>query len=482
MSVRVRFAPSPTGFLHIGNVRTALFNYLFASRNKGELIIRIEDTDQERSKPEYTQQIMKDLAWLGIKWNEGPDIGGKYGPYEQSKRLNHYQDAVIKLKKDGRAYDCFCSTDELDKIKKETQAKGLPPKYDGRCSKLSEADVKQKIASGLKPSVRFKVEDGELEFEDVIRGHVKFDMGLFGDFVILRPDGMPTFHLAVCVDDGLMKVTHVIRGEDHLPNTPRHIQLFRALGFTPPKFAHLSLIMGKGNEPLSKRLGAMSVQEYRQTGYLPDVIDNYIALLGWAPGDNREIFKLKELQEAFSLDRVGKSSSIFDLEKLNWLSGEHLRHLSDDEFFSKSIEYLKAQNAMPKFADEAKLRGLILNFKDNISHFDELIDRLAIFDPEAQMQDADVLKQPQVPEILAVLKEYFESLGANDRPDYDVLNQKLKASVKAKGKELFMPLRVALTFRAHGPELKRIFPYLNKELCLKRIAASSKFRESEIPL
>lgn len=464
MSVRVRFAPSPTGYLHIGNVRTALFNYLFARRNKGTLILRIEDTDQERSKPEYTQQIMKDLEWLGICWNEGP--------YEQSKRMNHYRAAVEKLMKTGRAYYCFCSTEVLEQMKKEAQAKGLPPKYDGRCRKLSEADVKKKMAAGEKPSVRFKVEEGELEFEDIIRGHVKFDMGLFGDFVILRPDGMPTFHLAVCVDDGLMKVTHVIRGEDHLSNTPRHILLFRALGFEPPKFAHLSLIMGKGNEPLSKRLGAMSVQEYRQTGYLPDVIDNYIALLGWAPGDNREIFTLHELEQAFSLDRVGKSSSIFDLEKLNWLSGEHLRRLSDDEFFKKSIEYLKSQNAMPQFVNESKLRGLLLNFKDNIAHFDELASRLAIFDPDAEIQDSEILKQPQVPEIAVTLKEYFESLG-DEAPNYETLNQKLKASVKAKGKELFLPLRVILTYRAHGPELKRILPHLSKELCLKRIYATS---------
>ncbi len=473
MSVRVRFAPSPTGYLHIGNVRTALFNYLFAARNKGTLILRIEDTDKERSKNEYAAQIEKDLHWLGIRWNEGPDIGGKYGPYKQSERMSHYHDAADKLIKAGKAYYCFCSTEELEKMKKEAQAKGLAPKYDNRCRKLSEADAKKRIAGGVKPSVRFKVDEGIVQFEDLIRGPVQFEMGLFGDFVILRPDGMPTFHLAVCVDDGLMKVTHVIRGEDHLPNTPRHILLFRAMGFEPPKFAHLSLIMGKGNEPLSKRLGAMSVQEYRQTGYLPDVIDNYIALLGWAPGDNREIFMLKELEQAFSLDRVGKSSSIFDLEKLNWLSGEHLRRMSDDAFVAKSIDYLKSQNAMPKFTDESKLRGLLLIFKDNIVHFDELIDRLAIFDPEAKMMDAEILKQPQVSEILSTLKGYFEALGAGDRPDYDALNQKLKASVKAKGKELFMPLRVALTFRAHGPELKRILPYLNKELCLKRIYAAT---------
>jgi len=472
--IRVRFAPSPTGYLHIGNVRTALFNHLFAQRNKGELVLRIEDTDQERSKPEYTQQIMKDLGWLGIRWNEGPDVGGPHGPYEQSKRLHHYREACDRLIKTGRAYYCFCSTEDLEQMKKEAQAKGLAPKYDNRCSKLSDAERNKKLAEGIKPSIRFKVEECELEFEDIIRGPVKFDMGLFGDFVILRPDGMPTFHLAVCVDDGLMKISHVIRGEDHLPNTPRHIQLFRAMGFEPPKFAHLSLIMGKGNEPLSKRLGAMSVQEYRQTGYLPDVIDNYIALLGWAPGDNREIFSLKELEQAFSLDRVGKSASIFDLEKLNWLSGEHLRQLSDDEFFRKSLEYLKSQNAVPKFVDESKLRDLVLNFKDNIVHFDELIDRLAIFDPDAKIQDSEILNQPQVPEILKSLKEYFEALPSNTYPDYETLNQKLKSSVKAKGKELFLPLRVAITFRAHGPELKRILPHLSKDLCLKRLYVATK--------
>ncbi|MBI4398378.1 MAG: glutamate--tRNA ligase [Candidatus Omnitrophica bacterium] len=470
--VRVRFAPSPTGYLHIGNVRTALFNHLFAACSGGELILRIENTDRERSKSEYAEQILNDLRWLGIRWQEGPDIGGPYGPYRQSERMQHYRETAEKFIREGKAYYCFCSQEELETIKRAAQAKGLPPKYNGRCRKLSREEVEQKRALGLKPSLRFKVEEGFLEFEDIIRGPVRFDMGLFGDFVILRPDGVPTFHLAVCVDDVLMRITHVIRGEDHLPNTPRHILLFRALGEAPPRFAHVSLIMGKGGEPLSKRLGAMSVEEYRKTGYLPEAVDNYIALLGWAPGDNREIFSLAELEKVFSLSRVGKSPAVFDKEKLDWLSGEHIRALSHEAFVEKACDYLVSEGLMPAFAralPQNRLHEILLIFKDNILHFDALRDRLEIFNPEAENQDAEMLRAPQVPGILKILEEYFLSLAPGENADYEALNQKLKAAAVAKGKELFMPVRVALTFRAHGPELKKILPLLARELCLERI-------------
>jgi len=479
MSVRVRFAPSPTGYLHIGNVRTALFNYLFAKSNNGKFIVRIEDTDKERSKSEYVEQIFNDLRWLGLLWDEGPDIGGDKGPYEQSKRLEFHLKAVDKLVSEGNAYPCFCTPEVLDQVKKESQAKGLPPRYDNRCSKLSAEEVNEKKTQGLKFAIRFKIDQPEVQFKDLVRGEVKFDMNLFGDFIIVRPDGSPTFHLAVCYDDGAMGITHVLRGEDHLANTPRHILLTKALGFEPPQYAHLSLITSRGGEPLSKRSGAKSIEEYKKLGYTPEVVDNYLSLLGWSPGDDREIFSLEQLEKEFSLKRVGKSSATFDVEKFDWLSGEHIRRFTDEEYVEKATQYLKEQNLIPEFlkSSESLLNQILLIFKDNITRFEELTDRLSIYDPNSPIQDEFVLKQEGVSEIIQTVRGYIQSLGAEEAMDFSQLNTTLKESVSKKGKELYLPLRVGLTFRSHGPEMKRILPFLDKQLCLKRLEEAEKLTQ-----
>lgn len=456
--IRVRFAPSPTGHLHIGNARTALFNYLLASKTCGAMILRIEDTDTERSREDVVGDIYRDLRWLGIEWQEGPDIGGVFGPYRQSERFELYREAAKRLIGEGKAYPCYCSEAELDVKKKKALAEGKTPRYDNRCRSLSPAERASFEAQGIKPVIRFKVESEEIIIRDLIRGEVRFNPSLFGDFVILRQDGTPTFHLSVCVDDGMMKITHVIRGEDHLPNTPRHILLFRALGFEAPQFAHLSLIAGKGGEPLSKRLGAMSLGEYRKLGYPPEALVNYLALLGWAPSDGREIFSSGELKQCFELERVHHSAACFDFDKLNWLAGEHIRKSDDTKFLNEAKPYYSGAFPVPD--------GAFLLFKENIHCYSELNDRLSVFDPDFRHPEntAEGLKESR--ELLAQAAEWIRSEGVSS---YEKMMETLKQKTGCKGKKLFMPLRLAITGKEHGPELARLLPLLGAETCLARI-------------
>lgn len=482
--IRVRFAPAPTGYLHLGNVRTALFNYLFAKKEKGAFILRIEDTDLDRSEEVYEKAILEDLKWMKLFWDEGPEREGPYGPYQQSKRLSIYAGFLEKLLREGKAYYCYCTEAELDERRRLAQLEKRPPRYDNRCRTVSQAEVKKRTAQGIRPTVRFKIEKPEVMFHDLIRGVVHFDLDqMMGDFIIARADGKPTFHLGVSVDDCLMKITHVIRGEDHLSNGPRHQLLIRALGFEPPQYAHLSLIHGPGGEPLSKRLESISIREFRRRGYLPEALSNYLALLGWSPGDNREIFSWKELQELFELKRVVKSAAICDPKKLDWMNGEHLRALSDEEFVERALNYLKGTAPHPSLFppggervgvrgyDESLARKILPVFKDNIHCLEELGDRLQILAEDFSYENQALIQSRESREIfqaaLAVLKE-------KDVPPFDEFIEALKPKVKAKGKELFMPLRMALTGREHGPELKRLFPILGREGVRKRFERALK--------
>ncbi|HNV85597.1 MAG TPA: glutamate--tRNA ligase [Candidatus Omnitrophota bacterium] len=456
--IRVRFAPSPTGHLHIGNARTALFNFLFAAGQGGIMILRIEDTDPERSREEMIGEICKDLNWLGLEWSEGPDVGGAFGPYRQSQRFHLYREAAGRLVKEGKAYPCYCTEEELEEKKKRALAEGKTPRYDGRCRGLS-ADERAKLeAKGLKPVIRFKVDPGEVVFRDLIREEVRVDPSLYGDFVIVRQDGSPTFHLSVCVDDGMMNITHVIRGEDHLSNTPRHILLFKALGFEIPQFAHLSLIAGKGGELLSKRLGAMSLSEYRTLGYPPEALVNYLALLGWSPPEGNEILTPEELKKMFNLLKVHHSAACFDFDKLNWLSGEHLRRISDAEFVSRARPYYTGPGTLP---DEA-----FLLFKDNLRCFSEINEKLSVFDPGLEVSENDLGIAREAKDLLAGAAEFIRSEGT---ASYEKMMGVLKQKTGRKGKTLFMPLRLALTGKEHGPEMARLIPLLGAELCLKRL-------------
>lgn len=469
MNVRVRFAPSPTGFLHLGNIRTALFNFLFAKKEKGKFILRIEDTDIQRSKQEYRDALQEDLMWMGIRWDEGPGVEGPFGPYEQSKRLSFYQKYADQLITDGKAYRCYVTEEETEDMKRLARAEHRPPRFDNRGRHFSKEEIEQRKAKGIKPTVRFKIENPQLSMHDLIRGDVQFNLDdMMGDFVIVRADGTPTFHLAVCVDDGLMKITHVIRGEDHLSNTPKHILLLKAMGFEPPQYGHLSLIHGEGGEPLSKRLESVSVKEFRKKGILPHALANYIALLGWAPGDNREIFNWGALQQAFDLNQVNKSSSIYDPKKLDWVNGMHLRSLSDEEFSKFALAYLKNHHVLEY--DETLVHEILPIFKDNIERLEELPSRFYVLKDPVEYEAKAWIMSPEAKDIFKIALKAMADLPALTEGSFDQWMDAIKANVQVKGKNLFMPIRVALTGREHGPELKRLFMVLGKNRLQKRLS------------
>src|SRR5436190_17063501 len=347
--MRVRFAPSPTGHLHVGNARTALFNWLLARGRGGAFILRIEDTDVERSTRESEAAILDDLRWLGLDWDEGPDIGGPHGPYRQSERLQMYGRYAAELLASNRAYYCFCSTAQLEADRQQALKAGRPARYAGTCRRVSREQAKSRIAAGERPAIRFRVpDDRDVVFADVVRGDVRFHTEVIGDPVIVRANGHPGYNFAVVVDDALMEVTHVIRGEDHISNTPRQILIYEALGFAPPTFAHLALVMGPDHSPLSKRHGATSIAEFRAKGYLPEALLNYLALIGWSPrtssdgrsgDDNAELMPLDQLAQRFSLDKVGLSAGVFDEEKLAWVNRHYLKLAAPERIAELSIPY-----------------------------------------------------------------------------------------------------------------------------------------------
>lgn len=470
--IRVRFAPSPTGFLHLGNIRTALFNFLYARRHGGKFILRVEDTDLERSKEEYRQALVEDMAWMGIRWDEGPGVGGEYGPYLQSERLTIYKQYVDKLIAEGKAYYCYVTEEETEELKRLAKLERRPPRFDNRGRNFTPQEIEARKARGIKPTVRFKVENPQVKMHDLVRGDVSFNLDdMVGDFVIVRADGSPTFHLAVCVDDGLMKVTHVIRGEDHLSNTPKHILLLKAMGFEPPQYGHLSLIHGQGGEPLSKRFGDVSVREFRRKGYMPHALANYIALLGWSPGDNREIFTWDELQKTFDIDRVNKSSSIYDPQKLDWVNGQHFRALPAEEFAKRALAYLKDQKKLDY--DETLVHKILPIFQDNVERFEELPDRLHFLSEELHYENRDMLQSEEGREICKAALEVLPSVKGEGEALYEAFINAVKPKVKAKGKNLFMPIRIALTGKSHGPEMKRIFPLLGMDSIRRRFERAS---------
>src|SRR5216110_723844 len=350
--MRVRFAPSPTGALHVGNVRTAIFNWLLARGSGGTFVLRIEDTDVERSTRESEASMLHDLRWLGLDWDEGPDIGGAHGPYRDSERLHLYQSYASELLNAGAAYYCFCSTAQLDADRQAAVAEGRPALYPGTCRKLTAEQAQARIAGGERPAIRFRVPEGrDVVFTDAVRGEVRFSGDVIGDPVIVRADGHPAYNFAVVVDDALMEVTHVIRGEDHISNTPRQILLYEAMGFTAPAFAHLSMVMGPDHAPLSKRHGATSVDEFRAKGYLPEALVNYLALIGWSPGGNDELLPIDELARRFSLENVGHSAGVFDEEKLAWANRHYLKVADPPRIAELSIPFFN-EGGVPMAPDD----------------------------------------------------------------------------------------------------------------------------------
>ena len=471
---RVRFAPSPTGPIHLGNTRTALFNWLFARRNGGVFILRIEDTDVTRSDPRYTQLIMDDLRWLGMDWQEGPDVGGPYGPYVQSQRLSIYQGFAAKLLEEGKAYSCYCTQPELEERRKAALARGRPPRYDNRCRGLSEAEKKTFEAQGRRPSMRFLIPPGEkLAFEDMIRGKCEFNLSVLGDFVIMKADGTPSFHMAVVVDDALMKITHVIRGEDHLSNTPRHILLFEALGFSRewpchPHYAHLPMIAGEEGDPLSKRAGALSVQDYRRQGYLPEALVNYMLLLGWSPGQKQEKLTLEEAVERFDMRHVSKSPARFDPKKLDWLAEKYLRQADPERLTEMIIPFLPEE---AKKVERPRLKALIEAVRPGLANLSQVVKESGWFFKEPVLDEGQITalssNKPR-----AVLAQVLKALEGQEESFIKEYNKFIKQLAERGGlapKEVMMPLRLALTGSTHGPELVAVISLLGSEGCKRRL-------------
>jgi len=469
--MRVRFAPSPTGKLHVGNARTALFNWLLARGHGGTFILRIEDTDAERSTRESEQTILSDLRWLGLDWDEGPDVDGGHGPYRQSERLHLYQSYATELRSADAAYYCFCSTAQLEAERQEAVAKGRPAHYAGTCRRLSTDDAAHRIAQGARPAIRFRVPaDRDVIFTDAVRGEVRFQTDVIGDPVIVRADGMPAYNFAVVVDDALMEVTHVIRGEDHISNTPRQILLYEALGFTPPTFAHLSMVMGPDHAPLSKLHGATSVGEFRAKGYLPEALVNYLALIGWSPGGNDELLPIDELARRFSLEHVGHSAGVFDEEKLAWANRHYLKTADPERIAALSAPYFEqAGMAMrPDARGLAFLASAIPMASASVDRLSQVPARLSFlfqYDAASVLADPQLLAEMRGAEARAVVRALAGELAAAPRLDRNIFREaanRVKAATGQKGRALFHPIRVVLTGRAEGPELDLAVPAIDR--------------------
>ncbi len=470
--VRVRFAPAPTGLLHIGNARTALFNFLFARRHQGTFVLRIEDTDLERSTDTSADRIVEDLQWLGISWQEGPDQEGPLGPYCQSQRTSIYREFADRLFKEEKSYKCFCSEERLENLRKEQLAAGKMPRYDGRCRSLSAAEIARMESSGTRSVIRFHVGRGSIFFDDLIHGKMHFDSAGIGDFIIVRSDGMAAYNFACVIDDHLMKITHVIRGEDHLSNTPRQILLYQALGWQPPFFAHHPLILGPDRSPLSKRHGATAVSQYREEGFLPEALENYLVLLGWTPPSGQETLSLEKMVEEFSFGDVSKSAPVYNRKKLEWLNSYYIRAKEKGQLSKILIPYIKKAGIRTDLVNPQWLDQISDLLKENLVVLSDVEQYVGIFFDEKFSFDeraVTVLKDPRNRETLdAVLGFLRQSTDIGSDPENSLLSL-LEEKTERKGKNLYAPLRAAITGKTRGPELVKTLPLLGKERIVKRL-------------
>ena len=471
-TIRVRFAPAPTGLLHIGNGRTALFNFLFAKRNQGTFVLRIEDTDLERSTDASLEQIVEDLKWLGIFWDEGPDRGGPLAPYRQSERLSIYREFANRLCEEGKAYKCFCSEERLEKLRKEQLSKGKMPRYDGRCCSLSQEETAHLESSGLRPVLRFRVGKGPILFEDLIHGKMNFDSSGIGDFIIVRSDGMASYNFACVIDDHSMQITHVIRGEDHLSNTPRQILLYQALGWVPPVFAHHPLILGPDRAPLSKRHGATAVSQYREEGFLPEALRNYLLLLGWTPPSGQETLSLERMVEEFSIQDISKSAPIYNRKKLEWLNSFYIREKDEGQFSDILIPYLEKAGVQKNQIDPRWLNQISGILKENLVILSQAEEYLGIFfDERFSFEDGAraLLRDPKNRETLHSILTLLEQPSELGSDEETPLLARLEKRTGRRGKDLFAPLRAAVTGKTRGPELVKTLPLLGKERIITRL-------------
>ena len=461
--MKTRFCPSPTGLIHLGNARTALFNALLAKHAQGTFLLRIEDTDMERSKNEFTQALMRDLCWIQAKWDEGPDIGGQYGPYWQSEREAIYNRYYKKLESMDLAYPCFCSEEQLKLSRKVQRASGQAPRYTGTCAHLSETEIKAKIAQGLKPSLRFRVpKNTMIEFDDLVKGKQKFNSDDIGDFIIRRSTDAPSFMFANAIDDSMMQVTHAIRGEDHLTNTPRQLMILQALEMPAPQYGHASLILGHDNSPFSKRHGSKSLQELREDGWLYEAIINYLARLGHYYADN-DFMSLNQLAEKFSLEHLSRSPAKFDPQQMLYWQKEAINRISNAQFWQWLKEHAINTNAIPTTLHDTFITAIKPNtiFPQDTAHWIDII-----------FNDTLLFNENATTKIKAAGKQFFTTaIVAAQRfgSDTKAITEYIKAQCEVKGKALFMPLRFALTGEQHGPELAPLGKLLGAEKILQRL-------------
>ncbi|MBM4462431.1 MAG: glutamate--tRNA ligase [Chloroflexi bacterium] len=478
--VRVRYAPSPTGYPHVGNIRTAMFNWLFARHYGGSFIVRIEDTDVERKVEGAVEDILGSLRWLGLEWDEGPEVGGDYGPYTQSRRLELYHPAAQQLVRDGYAYPCYCSPERLEAMRAEQVRRGQPPGYDRQCRNLSQQERSRLEAQGITPVTRFRMPlTGRTQFRDLIRGKVLFENSTLDDFVLLKSDGYPTYHLANVVDDHLMQISHVLRADEWLASTPRHILLYLALSYQPPQFAHLPMILGPDRSKLSKRHGATSLLEFRDEGYLPEAMLNYLALLGWSLDDRTELFSREELIRHFSLERLSKTAAIFDIEKLRWMNGVYIRRLRVEELTEKALpffeKHLPAQVRRPLSRDYvSQVVSLEQERARTLAELPQLaefffVERLVY--PSELWLNTGMTREKSAEALSNALKK-LQALQSFDNDSLEALLRSLATELSLKTKEFFGLLRVAITGRNAAPPLFHTMAVLQKEKCLHRIQAA----------
>jgi len=475
---RVRFAPSPTGWLHVGGARTAYFNWLFARRHGGAVVLRIEDTDVERSSAASEQGVLDDLAWLGLDFDEGPREGGPRGPYRQSERLGLYRAKAEALLARDAAYPCFCDDAGLERRRQVALAAGRPPHYDGRCRDLPRDEREARLRAGEAHSLRFAVPRRDWMLQDLVRGEVTFPGGVVGDFVLLRSNGLPTYNFACAVDDAAMDISHVIRAEEHLPNTPRQLMLCEALGETPPFYAHVPLILNRDRSKMSKREGeaAVAVGDWRRAGVVPEGLLSYLALLGFHPGDEREILTRAELLECFALERVGRSGSIFDPDKLRWVNAHVLHHAGGARLAGWAEEFLPAgARALPR----ADLERLLEGVRGNLATLADLAGELGPFlaeRPAFEAAAAAALEPAPARALCGELAAALESLAEWSEEGVKSTIRSVGARLGLKGRDLFQPARAALTGRAHGPELPRVASLLGRARCVSRLRDAAAVR------
>ncbi|HDT5230826.1 TPA: glutamate--tRNA ligase [Staphylococcus aureus] len=476
--IRVRYAPSPTGYLHIGNARTALFNYLYAKHYNGDFVIRIEDTDKKRNLEDGETSQFDNLKWLGLDWDESVDKDNGYGPYRQSERQHIYQPLIDQLLAEDKAYKCYMTEEELEAEREAQIARGEMPRYGGQHAHLTEEQRQQFEAEGRQPSIRFRVPQNQTySFDDMVKGNISFDSNGIGDWVIVKKDGIPTYNFAVAIDDHYMQISDVIRGDDHISNTPKQIMIYEAFGWEPPRFGHMSLIVNEERKKLSKRDGQILqfIEQYRDLGYLPEALFNFIALLGWSPEGEEEIFSKEEFIKIFDEKRLSKSPAFFDKQKLAWVNNQYMKQKDTQTVFQLALPHLIKANLIPEVPSEEDLswgRKLIALYQKEMSYAGEIVPLSEMFFKEMPAlgeEEQQVINGEQVPELMTHLFSKLEALEPFEAAEIKKTIKEVQKETGIKGKQLFMPIRVAVTGQMHGPELPNTIEVLGKEKVLNRL-------------